>query len=203
MKKITVTLSNDAEKYLNELMYSLTGKDDKAATQSECINESLETLAMFESLTDNQLRNWNTDFVKNTGDYMHRLADPLKKRFDKPTDAQIVKMAILFNDGVWDQDKLVDMVACVEMIVNRLYENGVIDSPVKSEDHAESVLFNRDIMEEMMDSVMKEMEEEERERKVLKADKWFDMIFKKAGTYSPSTEKKINKEQFLDYVKNH
>lgn len=63
-KKITVTLSEKAEQYFNELMYSLTGKDDKPATQSECINESLEILADFEKLTENQLRGWNDDFTK-------------------------------------------------------------------------------------------------------------------------------------------
>lgn len=63
-KKITVTLSEKAEQYLNELLYSLTGKDDKPATQSECISESLETLAMFEDKTENQLRNWIVDFDK-------------------------------------------------------------------------------------------------------------------------------------------
>lgn len=64
-KKITVTLSDKAEKYLNELMYSLTGKNDKPATQSECINESLETLAAFEKSTDDQLRNWLGDHHPN------------------------------------------------------------------------------------------------------------------------------------------
>jgi len=63
-KKITVTLSDKAEQYLAELMYSLTGKEDKPATQSDCINESLETLAMFEKLTDNQLANFNQELIE-------------------------------------------------------------------------------------------------------------------------------------------
>lgn len=69
MKRITVVLSPKAEKYLNELLYSLTGKDDKPATQSQCINESLETLSDFEKLTEDQLSNWlDTNFPGHTKD---------------------------------------------------------------------------------------------------------------------------------------
>lgn len=58
-KKITITLSDKAEKYFNELMYSLPGKNGEGlCTQSEAINESLETLSDFEDITQNQLRNW-------------------------------------------------------------------------------------------------------------------------------------------------
>lgn len=58
MAKHTIILSKKAETYLNEVMYSLTGKDDKPATVSQCISESLETLSDFEKFTDDQLVNW-------------------------------------------------------------------------------------------------------------------------------------------------
>ena len=61
-KKITITLSDKAEAYFNEVMYSLTDENDKPCNQSMAISESLETLAVFEKVTDNQLRNWVEDF---------------------------------------------------------------------------------------------------------------------------------------------
>jgi hypothetical protein len=63
MAKHTITLSNKAEAYLVELLYSLTGKDDKPATMSQCISESLENLSDFEKCTDDQLLSWlDTNF---------------------------------------------------------------------------------------------------------------------------------------------
>lgn len=61
-KKITVTLSDKAAKYFAEVQYGLEGKGGGIATNSEVINESLETLFDFEKITDNQLRNWLSDF---------------------------------------------------------------------------------------------------------------------------------------------
>lgn len=79
-KKITVTLSSKAEKYFNEVMYALPGKDGEGCcTQSEAINESLETLADFEKATDNQLRNWNSDFAKLEDNDKKFAADPVDK----------------------------------------------------------------------------------------------------------------------------
>ena len=63
-KKITVTLSDKAEKYLAKLMYSLEVPnpkkegETKQANQSDCINECLEILSDFEDVTDDQLVNW-------------------------------------------------------------------------------------------------------------------------------------------------
>ena len=75
-KKITVTLSEKAEKYFDELRYSLE-TDKGPATISQCINESLENLSDFEKETDNQLYNWLTDFRKLTGDYKKFAANPV------------------------------------------------------------------------------------------------------------------------------
>ena len=48
MKRITVTLSDEAEKYFNEVQYSLDFGDGKVATQSQVISHCLEELALFE-----------------------------------------------------------------------------------------------------------------------------------------------------------
>lgn len=48
MKRITVTLSDKAEKYFNEVAYSLDYGDGKVATQSQVISHCLEELALFE-----------------------------------------------------------------------------------------------------------------------------------------------------------
>lgn len=58
MSRISIQLSPKALRYLSEVAYSLTGKDDKPATMSQCISESLESLADFEKLTEDQLVNW-------------------------------------------------------------------------------------------------------------------------------------------------
>lgn len=56
-----------------------------------------------------------------------------KERFKKPTDDQIVKFAILFNDGKIEQKKLRDMVGMCIIIIDRLYENGDVTIPSKKE----------------------------------------------------------------------
>ena len=50
MKKITVTLSDEAEKIFNELMYSLPKKEDGSGmcTQSEAINYALQKMDLLE-----------------------------------------------------------------------------------------------------------------------------------------------------------
>lgn len=49
-KKITITLSEKAEKFFNELMYSLD-ENSRPATQSQCINWALEAHMDFEECT--------------------------------------------------------------------------------------------------------------------------------------------------------
>lgn len=56
-KKITVTLSDKAAQYLAEVQYSLD-KGNGVCSQSECISHSLEELAAFEKITDDQVTNW-------------------------------------------------------------------------------------------------------------------------------------------------
>jgi len=56
MKKITVTLSDEAEKYFNEIMYSLPKEDDGSGmcTQSEAINYALLYLKNFEDIENEE-----------------------------------------------------------------------------------------------------------------------------------------------------
>lgn len=52
-----------------------------------------------------------------------------RARFIKPTDKQLIDIAILFNDGKLDQEKLSDMVAMCEFVINRLNENNDVTKP--------------------------------------------------------------------------
>lgn len=55
-------------------------------------------------------------------------------KFQLPSDKQMIDMAILFNDGILDRQKLADMVAYGQFIVDRLFENGDITKPSSKED---------------------------------------------------------------------
>ena len=55
------------------------------------------------------------------------------KRFILPTDEQIVKMALIFNDGKLDPKELMNMVAMCMFVIDRLYENGDIMIPSSKE----------------------------------------------------------------------
>lgn len=54
-------------------------------------------------------------------------------RFKKPTDEQIVKAAIVFNNGKMDKKQLINMVALCDFVIDRLYENGDILIPSSKE----------------------------------------------------------------------
>lgn len=59
-----------------------------------------------------------------------RLADP---RFNLPSSKQMLDIAILFNDGKLEAEKLAYMLAYGQFIVDRLYENGDIEIPSSKE----------------------------------------------------------------------
>lgn len=48
------------------------------------------------------------------------------ERFKKPTDKQIIEMAVLFNDGIFDNALISQLVAYGNLMIDRLYENGDI-----------------------------------------------------------------------------
>jgi len=62
------------------------------------------------------------------------IATEKPERFKMPEPDQIINMAILFNDGKLEKEKLSDMVAMADLIIDRLYENGDILIPSSKED---------------------------------------------------------------------
>ncbi len=56
-----------------------------------------------------------------------------KGRFIRPTGEQLVEVAILFNRGIVDKERLVDMVGMCEFIIDRLHENGDMKIPTSLE----------------------------------------------------------------------
>lgn len=54
-------------------------------------------------------------------------------RFNMPSDKQMFDVALLFNNGKFDLDKLSDMIACSQFIVDRLFENGDVLTPSSKE----------------------------------------------------------------------
>lgn len=58
---------------------------------------------------------------------------PSSERFKKPTSDQIVKMALVVNEGKIERRKLTDMVVMCQLILDRLYENGDMLIPSSKE----------------------------------------------------------------------
>jgi len=56
-----------------------------------------------------------------------------KERFIKPTSDQVVKAAIVFNDGRMNRKELTNMVALADFIIERLYEHGDMSIPASNE----------------------------------------------------------------------
>ena len=54
-------------------------------------------------------------------------------RFQLPSDEQLINIAILFNDGNLESEKLSDMVGMCQFVIDRLYENGDIMKPSSKE----------------------------------------------------------------------
>lgn len=57
----------------------------------------------------------------------------MTERFKKPTHEQVIEFALMFNDGNIDRQKLTDMVAMCQMVLDRLYDNGDIMIKCKRE----------------------------------------------------------------------
>lgn len=60
-KKITITLSDKAEQYFNEVKYSLDKGDGSNTTNNDVINEILETNSDFERLEEQSVCGWIGD----------------------------------------------------------------------------------------------------------------------------------------------
>ena len=52
----------------------------------------------------------------------------MNERFEKPSDNELIEIAILFNDGKMEIDKLADMTGYVHFVIDRLHEHGHIRS---------------------------------------------------------------------------
>lgn len=57
----------------------------------------------------------------------------MNERFKKPTDEQLIDIAIIVNQGELDKEKLADMLAYCNIVVDRLYDNGDVMIPSKEE----------------------------------------------------------------------
>jgi hypothetical protein len=55
-------------------------------------------------------------------------------RFKMPSDEQVLDMAIVFNEGLIEREKLADMTALCVFVCLRLHENGDITIPTKQEE---------------------------------------------------------------------
>ena len=62
-----------------------------------------------------------------------------ESKWNMPTDKQLIEIAILFNEGKVEYEKLSEMVGMCQFVLDRLYENGTITKPTKAE-NAESPL---------------------------------------------------------------
>lgn len=73
------------------------------------------------------------NFVGDTFLYWEGIEHDCQERFKKPTDEELIKVAILFNDGCMDAEALGNMVSMCQFIINRLYENGNCLMPTAQE----------------------------------------------------------------------
>lgn len=95
-KRITIYLSDAAEKYFNLVMYGLEVPDGKGDTkpcnQSQAISHCLEELALFEEFTEDQLTNW---LLTNYPDKYKAYRDALPANMKEP---EFGKMAIVLPE---------------------------------------------------------------------------------------------------------
>jgi hypothetical protein len=54
-------------------------------------------------------------------------------RFNMPTDKDLIEIALLFNDGKIQKNKLAGMVGMCQFILDRLYENNDVTKPSSKE----------------------------------------------------------------------
>jgi hypothetical protein len=56
------------------------------------------------------------------------------ERFKKPTDNQLIEIAILFNNGKIEKDTISQMLAMTLFVLDRLHEHGTIEKRSSIED---------------------------------------------------------------------
>lgn len=57
------------------------------------------------------------------------------ERFKLPTDKQMLEFALIVNEGKIEEQKLADMIAYGQLIIDRLYENGDVLIPSSKEEN--------------------------------------------------------------------
>jgi len=67
----------------------------------------------------------------------------MTERFKMPTYRQLTDIALIFNEGIIDIDKLGRMVSMSEFILDRLHENGIVDVKCSKEKEIENDDKNR------------------------------------------------------------
>lgn len=99
MNKITVTLTDKADRYFALLAYGLTKEDGATpANKSECINHVLEAMGRFEEVTDNDILNWLNDVETLTGSAKEFAINPTKENFEKVTEGNKTEPAEAWNE---------------------------------------------------------------------------------------------------------
>ncbi len=136
MNKLTVAQMRDLEKQVTagEISYSL---------MVQMINERL--LSNGDKVSDEEIMNEeHREISKSHGESFVRGAKWVRSKltptnsidreaFEMPTDKQLIEIAILFNDGKIEEQKLADMVGMANFILDRLHENGNIKTKSKKE----------------------------------------------------------------------
>lgn len=70
--------------------------------------------------------------TESLNQYLSKMSE-LKNRFTKPTGKQMIDIAIMFNDGKLEHEKLTDMVSYCQFVIDRLYDNGDVSLPSLAE----------------------------------------------------------------------
>ena len=100
--------------------------ESKIKTAVEVLKEEL-TESMVELLVD------TPHFEEFVIDAIVNYHDQFQAKFEMPTDNQLIKVAILFNDGKVDMAQLTNMVSMCQFVVDRLFENGNVMVPSSKE----------------------------------------------------------------------
>ena len=61
------------------------------------------------------------------------VAEKTAPRFQLPLDDQLFSIAILFNGGKLEPEKIAEMVAMCRFVIDRVYENGDVTKPTLKE----------------------------------------------------------------------
>ena len=101
----------------------------KLTMNKEQLIEKINKLLMLDSPMKDIVYEIDLYTQSQTESLKKEIEELRKERFKKPETKQLIDMAILFNEGVLDKEKLSNMLAYAELIIDRLHENGDILIP--------------------------------------------------------------------------